>query len=262
MWILLSVAFAASDADAEYLAALSSWEGHEWAPALAHAEAALAIDPTHRPARLIRGYALLKLGRHDEAGIVLTGLTDEPVTLAYEGEVRRRANRAWRRYSDRYRRDQVALTVSFPVPVALVERTYEELVPVVGYAGAVDVPVPGPVDVRADVSGPFGRDRVFRVDGPRVGVLAVARLPFGRSVWCGDIALGPVLWAATGGYWADGGQPYLGGRASLGIDVRPTWRLGFRAEAGAAWFPGASAYLDWYALPVDARLLTTLWLGK
>lgn len=248
----------AGEGDAPYLRALAAWDRGEWGTALAEAEAALAAEPGHRPARLLEGYALFRLDRPEDGVGVLQALAAEPVSTEYDGVIQRRADRLWHRWADRARRDQVAVSGGFVLPV---EKRYDTILPNVGLTAEVEVPVPGPVAVRAEVLLPVQPEGLFDVGGDYIGLEAVLHHPLGRGVWAVDAALGPELWLARGGYWSDGNQPYLGLRAAAGLDVRPARRVGFRLQAGTRWVPGALEDLPWYAVPFDLSLTTVSWWG-
>ena len=104
---------------------------------------------------------------------------------------------------------------------------------------------------------------LFRsIRGPRFDALAVGLVPLGGGRWHLDLAAGPSAWVATGEFWPDGSQPYVGARVALGLDTRIGLSFGLRTEVGASAYPEATQDFSFYAEPVDIRFLFTGWMGN
>jgi len=246
----------AGTGDEAYLAGLEAWQGSDWEGALARAREAQGLEPDHRAAALLEGYALMRLHQKDEGSARLRQLSELPADDSTEREVQRRAERAWRRYAERFARELVQLdgyAQSGP------QFSYGATRLRGGWGAALTVALPGPVEARVGVSAPLPDFGLFEISGARFDLCAVTRLPVGRGVWTADLALGPTLWNATGNYWPEGSHRYTGLRASAGLDVRPAWRFGFRGELGGQYYFGAADLP--HTLPFDVRLGLTTWLG-
>lgn len=247
-------------AEDRYLQGLAAWKKRDWQGALDGARAALALDDEMEAAQLLEAYSLLRLHRVEEGVGALRGLADAGGDDATSREVQRRAGNLERRISDRWRRDQVSLSVS---NLLSWERSFDQLGVSGGPTVDVQVPFGDRYAVRVETTTYWGlaNNRDLDVRGPTVAPLAVGMLPLGRGVWTADAAVGPVLWYARGGYWEDGSQVFVGLRAAVGTDVRLSRRFGLRAEVGTRWYPFKGRELDWYGQPLDTRLAAEWWFG-
>jgi hypothetical protein len=246
-------------ADSLYLKALDAWKDRRWSRAWRLAGEALRLEPDHAPARLLAGYALLKMHSVDAALVTLDGLSWQVEPDPKNAEIRQRAWVVRRRFLDPRQRDQVSLSVG---NLVLLQRAGDTVTPLGGYVFAVQVPVVGPVAVRADGGNPWGGTaNTLDVRGPRFDVLAVAEMKVDGGLWHVDLGAGPALWAARSGFWPDGWMPYVGVRGAVGTDVRLGRTLGLRFEVGASVFPAATTDLGWYAEPLDFRFGLSSWFG-
>lgn len=242
-----------------YMSGLAAWQKGRWAQALQLAQEALVEDPELAPARLLAGYALLRLRRFDEATVTLEGLALEPGPSPLPVEKQKEAQRVLRRSLAPFGRNEWAISTG---QILYLERFGDQVTPLAGYVFAARAPLFPRVAVRIDGHSPWGgNEDDFDVRGPRIGAYGVYSQPLGPGAWQVDLAAGPVFWAATGRYWADGWEPYVGVRGAAGLDVRAGATVGFRLEVGASAFPTAAQDLSFYASPVDMRLTMDFWLG-
>jgi hypothetical protein len=247
----LVAAALADDPRVAYAVGLAAWRKGKPRAALQWADAALASDPTMPEAQLLRGFALLRTGEV-RAGLDALALVDD----ADDPEIASRAHRVSERWLSRRRRDEPAFSLGQSV---LAGATYGNPAPRIAWIAEGQVPIRGPLLVRASVATPWGPVDELDVVGPRVGVLADVQIPLGEGVWRVDAAVGPSVWVAAGDYWPSGLSPFVGGRASAGIDLRATRRVGFRVEGGASWYPAADRALPFYSQVADARAILTLY---
>lgn len=248
-----------ADAEARYLAALESWNERDWRAAHRAATEALALDPDLAAARLLAGYALLRLRRWDEARVTIDGLTPEVGAPTLPSASVATARRLLRRGVAPFRRDQWAISMGH---VSWVERAYAGGWGQAGFLLQARAPVLPGLAVRVDGGLPWTAAELSEVRGVRLGVSAVAPRPLGNGRFHLDLLAGPVLWLASGRYWSDGQQPYLGARTAVALDVRTGPAIGFFAEVGASVFPALTTDLPFYAAPIDVRLGLSTWFGR
>ncbi len=237
-----------------YLEALDAWKGRNFAGALSLATKAVNIDPLFGEAWLLRSYAHLRLHEPDRA------LTS--VRLARESErddVRAAARAFEARLTQDYVRDSISLWTGLG-PV--VELDYGAPKGRVGLNLGVGVPVWKRLSARAEVQWIALDPGELRVAGSKAAALASWTLPIGGGRWSFTPAVGPSLWVATGQYWADGVNPYVGLRADLDLDVRLTPTLGLYLAASSDVYPAQLADLDWTYTPADVRTGLRLWFWK
>jgi len=243
-----------------YVKGLDAWKSGKHSRAWRLASEALALDPELAPARLLVGYALLRLRRGDEGVVTLDGLTLEPAASPLPVGTRRAARALVRRHALPYRRDQWWVSVG---NITFVERMGDSVVPLNGYSFAGQAPLVEKLALRIDATSPWGGTAdALDVRGARFDVMAVVEERIDKGLWHVDLAAGPAFWAATGRYWADGWEPYIGVRAALGVDVRLGATMGLRYEMGASAYPTAADFLTWYAEPLDIRVALQVWFGK
>jgi hypothetical protein len=94
--------------------------------------------------------------------------------------------------------------------------------------------------------------------GTRAAMLLVANHRLGPGTWHAEVALGPALWW-VGASFLDR-QTYWGGRADVGIELRPTDHLSVRLGVARAVFPTARRDLPWYDVGFQGSLVTTFWI--
>lgn len=247
-------------AEALYLQALARWHRREWEPAWRLATEALVVDPNLAPARLLTGYALLRLRRWEEARATIAGLSSEVGPATLPKGARRDARRYLRRKIWPMRRDQWGISVAH---LTVVERVYEEATAFNGYVFTGRAPLLPRLAARADAGAPWGGTAgPTDLRGPRFAVAAESAHPLGPGNVHATVLAGPLLWVAEGRYWADGSEAYLGARGALGLDVRLGAVVGLRAEVGASVFPGLSDDLPFYASPIDVRVGIDTWFGR
>lgn len=255
----ISQASAADAAEVRYQAALDAWQHGDASAALATASDATAIDPSHRPARLLAGYALLNLNAEVAGLAVLESLCFEPVESQVEATIHRLASRTVHRVDDRNHRDQVS--ASFFTVVGP-ERGGESGTGAWRAAGAhvwqVGVPVAKHLTVRMEAQHRWQFD-LEDVGGWRLTPsLAWTHTSRNTAV---DLAVGPTAFIAHGVWWESAYHLYGGARVSAGADWRFGRRFGFRIEAGVT-----PLLLDrtlwWYDSPADVRLGVTTWFGQ
>lgn len=243
-----------------YLQALAAWKAGDARAASRLASRALTLAPELEQARLLAGYAALRLRRREEGVVTLDGLflPDGPSTIPEErlAEIRKLQRTTIRPL----RRDQWSVSVG---SITYVERSGEQPGIVFGYEAALQIPIVSKLSLRVDGGAPWpntGGD--FDIRGPRFGLQAVATERLGDGRWSLDLGAGPVFWLAEGGYWADGSEPYFGVRAAAGIEVRMGPGFGLRWELGASAYPWALDAIKWYAQPLDLRILLQAWFGE
>lgn len=242
-----------------YVKGLDVWKSGKHSRAWRLATEALVLDPDLTPARLLAGYALLRMRRTSEGVATLDGLALEPSASPLPAETRRATRRVLRRHESPRRRDQWWLAIG---TVTFLERLGEDVLPLNGYIFTGQAPLLDKLALRIDGGAPWNNGGPLDIRGPRFDVMAVVEQPIDKGLWHVDLAAGPAFWIAQGGYWPDGLQPYFGVRAALGVDVRLGATIGLRYEMGASAFPTAEADLPFYAAPLDLRLAVQTWFGR
>lgn len=247
------------DAREAYVKALAAWKRRSWKAAWVEATRALALDPELSEARLLAGYAALRLGKRGEGAETLAGLWLEPGPTPLPAASLEEARIVRSRYVAPLQRDQwwIGLGPSF-----FLEHTGGDTTPLLGWSLAAQAPVIGGLAVRLQGGGPWlGPEDDFDIRGPRFDLLAVGAAPLGGGLWHVDLAAGPSLWLATGGFWYDGSQPFVGARAAVGLDTRFGAGFGMRWEVGGSAYPQAAEDFSFYAEAVDVRVLFQGWFG-
>ncbi|MES2638482.1 MAG: hypothetical protein V4850_03345 [Myxococcota bacterium] len=242
-----------------YVKGLDAWKSGKHSRAWRLATEALILDPALTPARLLAGYALLRLRQPDEGVTTLDGLALEPDTSPLPASTRRSVHRVLRRHESPYRRDQWWVAVG---NVTHLERLGDDVVPLNGWVFTGQAPLFSQLALRVDAGAPWAATGALDIRGPRFDVLAVVEKRIDKGLWHVDLGAGPAFWIAEGRYWLDGWEPYFGVRAALGVDVRLGATVGLRYEMGASAFPTAEVDLPFYASPLDLRLSLQTWFGK
>lgn len=241
-----------------YLEALEAWNrGQAWI-ALRQARAALAIDPTLGPARLLEGHALARLGEREEADKVYTRLLEDGGdTLAPAVKAAAEGARALLR--ERSSRNQISI---FGATELALRPTGDGLSPALGYAAGIDVPVVSLFGVGAEISAWDPSDSATPVvGGPILDVLATMHAPLKGSPWALRLKVGPAVWFSEG--LITGGElvPEFGVRSVLGFDSR-TWNIGgWFVETGGWFWPSYMERLPVLAYTWDVRAGVILWFG-
>jgi hypothetical protein len=248
-----------TDAERRYVEALRAWNARDWRTAHRLATEALVLDPDLAPARLLAGYALLRLRRWDAARVTIAGLTPEVDAPTLPAASVATARRLLRRGVAPFRRDQLALSLGH---VSWIERAYAGGWGHAGWLLQVRAPVLPGLAARVYLGVPWTTPETAEVRGVRLALSAVAPRPVGNGRVHLDLLAGPVLWLAAGRYWSDGGEPYLGARTAVALDVRTGPTLGFFVEVGASVFPALTDDLPFYAAPLDVRLGLATWMGR
>jgi hypothetical protein len=190
----------------------------------------------------------------------LVELSELPVDTDFDRAIARRAALLAARYTDRYRRDQVSLSVGQDL---LVEQRAGGISLRAGAQVQLQVPVWDIVSVRAEYGGTL--DSTFNtllVGGPHIALVGVASFPMKDTKSYLDLAIGPAFWIAEGLYWKQNLHLYGGLRTALGYDWRFSRRTGIRLEAGWSYWPGLQKDLPWLTQPLDVRAALTFWFGK
>lgn len=250
-----------------YVKGLDAWKSGKHSRAWRLATEALILDPNLTPARLLAGYALLRLRRTSEGVATLEGLSLEPDVSPLPADTRRDVRRVLRRHESPYRRDQWWIAVG---NITFLERLGQAVQPLNGYIFTGQAPLLGKLALRVDGGAPWGLSPgalmeglgALTVRGPRFDVMAVVEQRIDKGLWHVDLAAGPAFWIADGRYWSDGWEPYFGVRAAVGVDVRLGSTMGLRYEMGASAFPTAQADLPFYAVPLDMRFSLQTWFGR
>ena len=217
------------------------------------------MDPDHRPARLLAGYALLRLDADASGLAVLESLAREPVLKRDDVKVRALAVRAVHRVDDPRRRDQVSLAYATTfAPERGGERGTGAWHLANAYVWQLGVPLTDGVTLRVEAQHRFVTDNED-VGGWRLTpMLAFARGASNHSV---DLGVGPTTWVARGIWWEGGTHVYAGARLAAGVDWRYGRRFGLRLEVAATPLLLDST-LWWYGSPFDARFSVSWWLGQ
>lgn len=247
----------AVSADGLYMEGLKYWQLGQWLNAQQSAEKALAIDPNHRPAMLLAGYALMKQGQKKEGALKLRELSEMPVTTTYEGKIYKQARHLSLRYLDRFERSQMSITMGYTIPV---ERRFDTLVSEPGLHLAFTLPTLQHFQTRLSMDSIW--ESALSIYGTQVVAQELYLVPLGSGRFSFDVGLGPALWLAQGVYWPDQAQPYVGVQASTGVDWRFSQHFALRAEADGWWWPGLYADQKWYGRPVDINISLTVFFGK
>ncbi|MDP2307309.1 MAG: hypothetical protein Q8P18_14885 [Pseudomonadota bacterium] len=242
-----------------YVKGLDAWKAGKHSRAWRLATEALVLDPDLTPARLLAGYALLRLRRTSEGVTTLEGLDLEPDSSPLPAETRRASQRLLRRHESPYRRDQWWVAVG---TLTFLERLGDTVVPLNGYVFTGQAPIVGKLALRVEGGAPWSGGEALDIRGPHFDVMAVVAQPVDKGLWHVDLAAGPAFWIAEGRYWADGWEPYFGVRAAIGVDVRLGASIGLRYEMGASAFPMADDDLPFYGVPLDLRLAIQTWFGR
>lgn len=244
-------------ADSLYMEGLRYWQLGQWLNAQQAAEKALAIDPNHRPAMLLEGYAMMKRRQKKDGALKLKALSELPVSTSYEEKIHKQARNISLRYLDRFERTQISITAGNTIPV---ERRFDTLVSEPGMHLALTVPTLEHFQTRLSMD--FIWPSSLSISGTQLVAQELYLVPLGAGRFSFDLGVGPALWLAQGAYWPDQGQPYVGAQVSSGIDWRFSKHFALRAEVDGWWWPGL--YLDqkWYGRPVDLNLSFTVFFGK
>jgi hypothetical protein len=245
-----------ADAAQAYDRALRAWNGGNWPRALAEARAAEAFQPGHRPARLLEGYALCRLGMTRDGLDVLDKLAAEPVVVPLDHDIYVRADRVYHRIGDRYRRDQWAFGIGLDFRA---ETVWHQTQWTSGYALTLDGPALYDFGIRFEGVMPFATRTDSVPGGPRLAIMAVRHQKIGKGIWQADLGLGPSVWVARGTWWGGNTKVHPGVRAAAGLDVRPLRGFGFRTEVGWSAHPGAWESLQWYVEAPDLRFAMTFY---
>ena len=238
-----------------YLRALEAWGKGEASAALDLARQAQAMGPTHDGARLLQGYALLRLGRVNEALPVLARLATDPVA---DDNARRMGERAWRQRSDRRLRSSVSAMVG----AQFWTRPYGGGAnPAVGYALALNLPIADLLSFRIDTALNRSFDDPL-LSGPTGSALFTAQIPLASGDWHWGFGAGPAGWFLSGPLAPDGeARVEIGLHSAAWIDVRAWRRAGFAFELGGFSWPQAAPELSAYMFSWDARLSLVAWFG-
>lgn len=257
-FVTLARAQAPTPAEVEYRVALDAWQHADVQAAMAAVSRTVELDPGHRPARLLAGYALLRTDAREAGLAVLTSLAAEPLYTSADAKVRSYAQRAVHRVDDRNHRDQVSVLfcTSFG-PERGGERGAGSWRPAGAHAWQLGVPLAEGLTLRFDAQHRWDTD-TEDVGGWRLTpMLAWSRGSGSAAV---DLGVGPTTWVARGVWWPSGTHVYAGARVAAGADWRFGRRVGLRVEAAVT-----PLVLDdtlwWYGSPVDARLGFATWFG-
>jgi hypothetical protein len=234
-----------------YRKALSAWQQKEVADALTLSTAAVNADPLLAEAWLLRSYAHLRL---DDRTRALAS-----VRLARESsraDVRAAAGALEAQLTEPYLRDSPSLYFGFGPQIEL---RYGQSVPHVALNLGVGVPVLKRISARVEVRWTALDPGDLGVGGARASAMAAWTLPLGNGRWSLTPSAGPSLWLATGQYWQDGSNPYLGVRADLDLDGRLSPTVGIYLAAGTEVYPAQMTDLQWLAEPLDIRTGMRFW---
>jgi hypothetical protein len=234
-----------------YRSALEAWREKNVTAALTLSTASVNTDPLLAEAWLLRSYAHLRL---DDRTRALAS-----VRLARESsraDVRAAARALEAQLTEVYVRDSPSLYFGLGPQVEL---RYGQGVPHVGLNLGVGVPVLKRISARVEVRWTALDPRDLGVAGARASAMAAWTLPLGNGRWSLTPSVGPSLWLATGQYWSDGSNPYLGARADVDLDGRLSPTVGIYLAAGTEVYPGQMAELSWLAEPLDFRTGMRFW---
>ncbi len=237
-----------------YLQALKAWKRRDFEQARDLCKEAVSGDPLLTEAWLLRSYAHQRLR---EPALALAS-----VRIARESD-REDVRAAARSLEARLTQDDVRDSPSaWAGGGPLFELIDGDLQPRVVLNLGVGVPLWERLTGRAEVRWTAFDPGELRVAGTRASAMAAWTVPLGSGRWSFTPSAGPSLWIATGQYWADGVNPYLGIRADLDLDTRLTPALGFYAAVGTEIYPGQIADLRWLYEPLEARVGMRLWFWR
>jgi hypothetical protein len=240
--------------DQLYLQALDAWKSRDFPTTLDLCAKAVNQDPLLSEAWLLRSYAHLRL-RQRERALASVRLARE----SDRADVRAAARGFEARLTQDYVRDSPSLWIGGG---PLLELDYGELQPRVVLNVGVGVPLYTRLTARAEVRWTAFDPGELRVGGSKISALGAWTLPLGDGRWSVTPSAGPSLWIATGQYWEDGANPYLGLRADLDLDARLTPAFGIYLAVGTEVYPGQLAALEWLGQPFEARTGVRLWFWK
>jgi hypothetical protein len=244
-------------AEAAYLEALSAWNRDQAWIALRHARAALKLDDSLEPARLLEGHALVRLGERSTADATYTALL-EGSTASVDPAIRIEAARGRAALRQRNARDQVSVFLGTELAL---RPTGQGLSPAVGYAGGVDVPLSSIFGASVALSGWDASTAQAVIEGPILDVLATAHVPLASSAWAMRLGVGPATWFSQGLITGGAVEPQFGIRSALGFDNR-SWSFGgWFAETGGWFWPGFARDLPVLAYTWDVRAGMVVWAG-
>ena len=126
----------------------------------------------------------------------------------------------------------------------------------------VGVPLVSRLTARAEVRWIALDPGELAVGGTKVSATVAWTLPLGGGLWSFTPSVGPSLWVASGQYWADGANPFLGLRADADLDARLTPTFGVYVAVGTEVYPGQLADLGWLYQPLEARTGFRLWFWR
>lgn len=248
-----------ADAVALYLEALEAWNrGAAW-QARRRAQAALAIDPTLAPARLLEAHASARLGERAEAEKLYSRLIEGP-DAATDPAVLAAAIQGRRVIVARRSRDQASV---YGATLLALRPTGQGVAPALGYAAGVDIPVRSHFGVGADVGAwDASASGTPVVGGPVVDVVATMHAPLSSSPWALRLKVGPSVWFTNGLITGGEVEPEFGVRSVIGFDNR-TWDFGgWYIETGGWFWPDYMQRLPVLAYTWDVRAGVTVWLGQ
>ena len=234
-----------------YLLGLASYKQRRFPEAREYAAAATNADPLMGEAWLLRSYVHMLLDEEEKA------LASVRLARASEREdVRAAARGLEARLTQVYIRNsptlwsgggpQLELNYGSPRGVAI-------------FNFGVGVPLLSRLSGRAEVRWTARNPGDLHVSGTRLAALASWAMPIGKGRWSLNPSAGPALWIATGNYWADGANPYLGAQAQMDLDVRLTPAFGLFLDASTQFYPAQAVSLSWLAAPVEAHTGMRFW---
>ncbi len=242
-----------------YRDALAAWQSGKPQRALRLARECNQDSPEeHEPARLLEAYALWNLDDGPAALVLLERLSRPGADGGPADDAVRRAARKFHgRVTDPWRRDTASLFVGGDV---FFRGSGQASAGGAGLAASADLPLAGLLGVRADFALGSTYTASALLDGPVVGLAAVARVPVGPGRLHALGTVGASLWLLSGPLVATGEVwPEPGLRTSLGLDARAWRNVGFSIEAGGWTFPGMAPKLPAYMLAWDARAGVVYW---
>ena len=238
-----------------YVQALSAWNLGHASTALDLSRDAIAAGPPHAGARLLEGYALVRLSRVDDALPVFAELALDPFA---EPKARILAERAWRQRADRRSRNGVSASVGAQLWFRPYGGTSHSAV---GYSLNVGIPVADMFGVRLDAA--LNDDFADSLlEGPTTTLMFTAEAPFTTGVFHWGVGTGPASWFLTGPLEPDGGTKVeIGLHSAVWVNAR-CWRsAGFALELGGYSWPQMAPDLVAYMFTWDSRLSFVAWFG-
>ncbi len=229
-----------------WTAARGAVEDGDWDGALQAARDTLKADDGHAGAKLVEGLALHHLREWEPAMSALHQVEDDP-------DVGALARQQIQRYDNRWRRDQLSLSVGL-------QMAGDRGLPPNGlkpaFAAQFELPVAWRFNLRADLATAWATQDQLEMKGPLLGLMAVYHQPLG--LWALDGAVGPTLWTGRSGFWEQAqGGPFPGLRVAVGGSMRPLRNLGFRMEGGWGATRGTRPMINAWSSGVDLRLMLT-----